>query len=173
MLLGNGFWQWTFLSPSVLMSLQIDDHLIPTPHSDHWLQLLLPSAASSQTELNWLTTANLQFQVSILGWLPSQSQSHIATDSQSVIKSWCPHLGLMTRYLLPFDSYSLLFVGHPLWREDGSVFCICCWPLPAQSFSGLSPLGLAIICYCLRFETSLFVVSYDSEGHRIYKKYDK
>jgi hypothetical protein len=24
-------------------------------------------------------------------------------------------------------------VGRPLWREDGSVFCICCWPLPAQS----------------------------------------
>jgi hypothetical protein len=42
---------------------------------------------------------------------------------------------------------------------------MCCWPLPAQSFSGLSPLGLAIIFYCLRFETSLFVASYDSHGH--------
>jgi hypothetical protein len=27
------------------------------------------------------------------------------------------------------------FVGRPLWREDRSVFCICCWPLPAQRFS--------------------------------------
>jgi hypothetical protein len=23
------------------------------------------------------------------------------------------------------------FVGSPLWRENGSVFCICCWPSPA------------------------------------------
>jgi hypothetical protein len=63
------------------------------------------------------------------------------------------------------DSYVLDSVGHPLWRQDGSVFCMCCWPLPAQSFSGPSPLGLATVFYCLRFETSLFVASYDSQGH--------
>jgi hypothetical protein len=34
-----------------------------------------------------------------------------------------------------------------------------------QSFSGLSPLRLATIFYCLSFETSLFVASYDSQGH--------
>jgi hypothetical protein len=76
-----------------------------------------------------------------------------------------PHLGLMTRYLLLFDSYGLVFVGRPLWREDGSVFCICCWSWPAQSFSGPSSLGLAAIFYCLRFETSFFVASCDSQGH--------
>jgi hypothetical protein len=41
--------------------------------------------------------------------------SHIATDgqsvSQSVSQSW---MGLMTRYLLLFDSYGLLIVGRPL-----------------------------------------------------------
>jgi hypothetical protein len=63
------------------------------------------------------------------------------------------------------DSYVLDSVGRPLWREDGSVFCMCRWPLPAQSFSGPSSLGLATIFYCLRFETSLFVASYDSQGH--------
>jgi hypothetical protein len=56
-------------------------------------------------------------------------------------------------------------VERPLWREDGSVFCTCCWPLPAQSFSGPSPLVLATIFYCLRFEISLFIASYDSQGH--------
>jgi hypothetical protein len=56
------------------------------------------------------------------------SQSHIATDGQSVSKSWC-------------------------------------WSLPAQSFSGPSSLGLLTIFYCLRYETSLFVASYDSQGH--------
>jgi hypothetical protein len=34
-----------------------------------------------------------------------------------------------------------------------------------QSFSGPSPIGLVAISYCLRFETSLFVASYDSQGH--------
>jgi hypothetical protein len=81
------------------------------------------------------------------------------TVSQSVSR------GATTRYLLLFDSYGLVFVGRPLRREDGSVFCICCWPLPAQSFSGPSPVGLATIFYCLRFETSLLVPFYDSWGH--------
>jgi hypothetical protein len=46
-------------------------------------------------------------------------------------------------------------VWPPLWREDRSVVYNCCWPSPAQSFSCSSPLGLATIFYCLRFETSL------------------
>jgi hypothetical protein len=81
------------------------------------------------------------------------------------------HPGLTTRFLFPYeirntsDSYVLDSVGRPLWREDGSVFCMCRWPLPTQSFSGPSLLGLATVFYCLRFETSLFVASYDSQGH--------
>jgi hypothetical protein len=71
----------------------------------------------------------------------------------------------MTRYILLFDIYGLVFVERPLWREDGSVIYICCWPLPAQSFLGPSPLELETIFYCLRLETSLFVASYDSQGH--------
>jgi hypothetical protein len=60
---------------------------------------------------------------------------------------------------------ALSFVGCSLWREDRSVICTYCWPLPAQSFSGPSPLRLATIFYCLRFETFFFVASYDSRGH--------
>jgi hypothetical protein len=40
------------------------------------------------------------------------------------------------------DSYVLYSVGRPLWREDGSVFCMCRWPLPAQSFSVVVPWDL-------------------------------
>jgi hypothetical protein len=40
-------------------------------------------------------------------------QSHIATDGQSVSLGVEPHLGLMTRYLVLFDSYGF-FVGRPL-----------------------------------------------------------
>jgi hypothetical protein len=36
---------------------------------------------------------------------------------------------------------------------------------PAQSFSGQSPMGLVTIFYPLRFETSLFDASYDSQGY--------
>jgi hypothetical protein len=45
------------------------------------------------------------------------------------------------------------------------VFCICCRPSPAQSFSGPNPFRIVTIFYCLRFETSLLVASYDSQGH--------
>jgi hypothetical protein len=41
----------------------------------------------------------------------------------------------------------------------------CCWPSPAHLFSDPSPVGLATIFYCPRFETSLFVASYDSQGY--------
>jgi hypothetical protein len=51
----------------------------------------------------------------------------------------------MTRHLLLFDSYCLVFVGFEL--------------------SGSSPLGLETIFYSLSFEISLFVASYDSKGH--------
>jgi hypothetical protein len=53
------------------------------------------------------------------------------TVGQSASLGVEPHLGLMTRYLLLFDSYVLVFVGRPFWREGGSVFCICWWPSPA------------------------------------------
>jgi hypothetical protein len=45
------------------------------------------------------------------------------------------------------------------------VFCICYWPSPAHSFLGPSLFGLVTIFYCFRFETSLFVASYESQGH--------
>jgi hypothetical protein len=57
------------------------------------------------------------------------------------------------------------FCGAPSLTRERVCLCICCWPLPAQSFSGPSPLGLTTLFYCLRFETSLFVASYDLQGH--------
>jgi hypothetical protein len=36
---------------------------------------------------------------------------------------------------------------------------------PAQSFSGPSPVGLAIIFYCIICETFLFVASFDPQGY--------
>jgi hypothetical protein len=56
-------------------------------------------------------------------------------------------------------------VGRSLWRENGAVVYNCCWPAPTQSFSGPSPVELMTIFYCPRFENSLFVASYDSQGY--------
>jgi hypothetical protein len=56
-------------------------------------------------------------------------------------------------------------VGSFLRQEDGSVVYNGCWSSPAQSFSGPSPVGVATIFYCLRFEISIFVASFDSQGH--------
>jgi hypothetical protein len=75
------------------------------------------------------------------------------------------HLGLTTRFLLLSDSCEFVDVGRSLWRENGSVIYNCYWSSLAQSFSGPSPLGLVTIFYCLRFETSLSVASYHSQGH--------
>jgi hypothetical protein len=52
-----------------------------------------------------------------------------------------------------------------LWADDGSVVYNYCWSSPAQSISGPSPVGLTTIFYCLWFDTSLFVASYDSQGY--------
>jgi hypothetical protein len=42
---------------------------------------------------------------------------------------------------------------------------LCCWSSMAQSFSGPISVALVTIFYCLRFETSLSVASYDSQGY--------
>jgi hypothetical protein len=95
----------------------------------------------------------------------SQSQGYVTTDGLSTSLSWnkAPIWGLRP------DSYYCQTVPGLLWdslsREDGSAIYNCCWPSPAQSFSDLSPLGLATIFYCLRFATSLFVNSYHSQGY--------
>jgi hypothetical protein len=76
--------------------------------------------------LSWMLAAN---------WLTDyQSQSHIATDGQSVSKSWCraPSEAHDQIFITLLTVMLLFFVGRSLWREDGSVFCICCWPLPAH-----------------------------------------
>jgi hypothetical protein len=118
----------------------------------------LPRNGSQQCPLSPLSTAPV-----LVRWRLKVTLR--LTVNQSVSLGVEPHLGLMTKYLLLFCSYGLVFVRRPIWGEDGSVSRIRCWPLPVQSFLGPSPLGLATIFYCLIFETSLFVASYDSQDH--------
>jgi hypothetical protein len=97
----------------------------------------------------------------------SSSKSKLCYDRRSVgqsILKQSTHLRFRTRFLLLPDSCRFVDVGALPWRVNGSVVYKCCWPSPAQSFSGPSPVGLATIFYCLRFENSLFVASYDWQG---------
>jgi hypothetical protein len=54
----------------------------------------------------------------------------------------------------PFGAYDQIFIIRMTITVFFSDVYICCWPLPAQSFFGPIPLGLATIFYCLTFETS-------------------
>jgi hypothetical protein len=128
-------------------------------------------SSSLSTASNLLTVEILQLHalMSYLHSLPcktqlGQNQSHIATDRQSVLV-WSPIWDSWPDIYYCLTVTVLFFVGRPLWWKDGSVFCVCCWPLPEQSFSCPSPLILSTIFYCLRFKTSLFVASYYSLGH--------
>jgi hypothetical protein len=60
-----------------------------------------------------------------LNWLgQNQSQSHNATDSQSIIKSWCrAPSGAHNQIFITLWQLRSCFLRCPLRREDGSVFC--------------------------------------------------
>jgi hypothetical protein len=59
----------------------------------------------------------------------------------------------------------LLMWGALSDERTGLSFTNCCWPSLAQSYSGSTPTGLATVFYCLGFETSLFVVSYNPQDY--------
>jgi hypothetical protein len=94
----------------------------------------------------------------------SKSKSHC--DWGPVNQAWCraPIWGSWPDIFTVWHLRSC-FCGAPSLTRGPVSFYICCWPLPAQSFSGPSPLEMETIFYCLRLETSLFVASYDSQGH--------
>jgi hypothetical protein len=118
----------------------------------------------------WLSAANSQAGQALGHVTPNEcfvegqfnvSQTHIATDSQTVSQSVSlgvePPLGLMLRYLLLFDSYGLIFCGAPsLTRRRVCLLNV------------LLALASAVptIFYCLKFETSFFVASYGLAGSR-------
>jgi hypothetical protein len=74
------------------------------------------------------------------------SESYVTTDGQPASLSWhkAPFWGLRPDLYYCLTVAGLLIWGA-LWREDGSVVYNSCWPSPAQSFSGPSPLGLVAI----------------------------
>jgi hypothetical protein len=53
----------------------------------------------------------------------------------------------------PSGAQDQIFITLKQLQEDRSVFYICCWPSPAQSFWGPSSAVLITIFYCIRIQT--------------------
>jgi hypothetical protein len=85
-----------------------------TSYTDGWLKLILSSSAESRAELNWLPTASLQLQLSILDWLPIQS--HFTTGGLPPISSsWCQ---------APWESRSEFFQLNPCSHSPYVTSCL-------------------------------------------------
>jgi hypothetical protein len=83
------------------------------PSSDEGLKtrtLLSPLGRSNFS--HWITYVRVRVRVTLQ-----------LTVSQSVRLGVEPRLGLMTRYLFLYESCHPVYMGRPLWREDGSVVC--------------------------------------------------
>jgi hypothetical protein len=70
--------------------------------------------------------------------------------------------GAYDQILITVRQLRVCWWGCSLWWEDASVVYNLCWSSPAQSFSGLSPVRLATIFYCLRFKTESLEILHGS-----------
>jgi hypothetical protein len=88
----------------------------------------------------------------------SESESYITADGQSASVSGAyDHIFITARQL------RVCWCGA-LSLTRGRVCRLQLLLVLATAFSGPSPVGLATMFYYLRFETSLFIASYDSKG---------
>jgi hypothetical protein len=98
--------------------------------------------------------------------LPCQSQSHIATDGQSVSKSLCrAPSGAHDQIFITVWQLRSCFCGAPSLTRGRVCLLYMLLALASAVFLGSESLGTQTIFYSLRFETSLFVASYHSQGH--------
>jgi hypothetical protein len=121
------------------------------------LVLIYGSVISSVSVARWLT---LHIILRLNEWTQSEFYSYVTTDCQSASLSWnkAPIWGLRPNFY-----YCQTVAGLLMWGAASDESC--CWPSPAQLLSGPSPVGLATIFYCVRFETSLFVASCHSQRY--------
>jgi hypothetical protein len=118
---------------------------------------------ASATSLNYISQLTACLQTLSLD---KSKSKYVTTEGQSASLSWnkASVCGLRPDFYYCQTVGGLLMWGA-LSEEDGSIVYKCSWPSPAQSFLGPSPVGLVTIFYRLRFWTSLFVASYDSQGY--------
>jgi hypothetical protein len=125
-------------------------------------------------EIYWFTLHNRttasSFSASLaeLNYQLTGSKSHCDWQSvtQSVSLGVEPHLGLMTRHLLLFDSYGLVFLWGALSDErTGMSFVYSAGPCQRSLFRVQVPWESRPYFTVSDLKTSLFVASYDPQGH--------
>jgi hypothetical protein len=99
----------------------------------------------------------------------SQSETYITIDGQSACLSWnkAPAWGLRPDFYYCQTIAGLLMWGALSLSLTRVRVCRlhCSWTRQRSHFRVPSPVGLMAIIYCFRFEISLFVASYDSQGY--------
>jgi hypothetical protein len=154
-----------------------------------YVPLALASAVFfGPSPLGLATVFSLFFQIQgfVEGSTPSEAQEVMAQEEPGILS-----LSLVLRQTVsrpvclgikhPSGAYDQIFFSirnteyvwqlRSLFRGTPSLtrgrVCLLYVPLALASavFLGRSPLELATVFYCLRFETSLFVASYYSQGH--------
>jgi hypothetical protein len=110
---------------------------------------LLSRTQLTVTQLNTILTQTL-WNTQICS--QSQSQSHIATDGQSVNKSWCQApSGAHDQIFIAVWQLESCFCGAPSLPRGQICLLYMLLALASAVFLGSSPLGLATTFYCLQF----------------------
>jgi hypothetical protein len=144
--------------------------------------------------LFWTSSVPTSSSLSLVSQGQGQGQGYIATDGRSISKSWCraPSGAHDQIFIIVWQLRYFVYAAGPRQRSLSRVrvpwisrpyFSLSVLRIPFSSppttsrvtvevyepvstrVTGPSPLGLATIFYCLSFQTSLFVPSYDSQDH--------
>jgi hypothetical protein len=143
---------------------------------EHWLSCrrlyfvcFSPSKQMAGEYFYYDTIASFQIPSSSLSLkYPTESSRVLYYDRRSVGQSVLvssTHLGLTIGLSLLSDSCGFVDVGRSLWREDGSLVYNCCWPSPAQLFSGPSPVRLVTMFLLYQVRDFHLIASYDSQDY--------
>jgi hypothetical protein len=133
----------------------------------HFLLFLLNRLWLPSQDLDPILCCNRQLRNSTQFWQLSLSLGPVL--GPTVSRPGCLILnhtsGAYYQIFITVGQLRFLLMWSALSDErTGLSFTVAAGP-HQHSFSGPSPLGLATIFYCLRFETSLFIASYDSQGY--------
>jgi hypothetical protein len=190
MINNNGFWiTWLhLLTPSFTITLNYNHNSsqsMTAKDSLHSLldyEPLLYSLSSIVTDLvliyesltNELRITNdeslmneWRFKVKVKVKFKDDSESYITTDGQSASLSWnkAPMWGSQQDFYYCQTVAGLLMWGALSDERTCLPFTITAGPRQRSHFRVRVPVGLVTIFYCLRFEASLFVASYYSQGY--------